>query len=81
MTKKVKDVIELLKADGWQYLGSKGDHHKFYKPGARRPIIVAGNKNRDTPQPFDCSLRSFFLKQNPRSIKYLQIDCHIRKYR
>ena len=50
MTKKVKDVIEFLKADGWQYLGSKGDHHKFYKPGARRPIIVAGNKNRDIPE-------------------------------
>lgn len=42
MTKKVKEVIDLLEAEGWHYLSTKGDHHKFYKPGARRPIIVAG---------------------------------------
>ena len=39
--------MELLEADGWRYLSTKGDHHKFYKEGARRPIIVAGKRNDD----------------------------------
>ena len=43
MTRKVKEVIDLLEAEGWHYVHTKGDHHKFYKPGARRPIIIAGN--------------------------------------
>ena len=45
MTMKVKQVIELLEANGWTYLGTKGDHHKYIKEGARRPIIIPGNKN------------------------------------
>ena len=24
---KVKEVIDLLEARGWQYIGTKGDHH------------------------------------------------------
>lgn len=47
MKKKVKEIIELLEADGWSYLSTKGDYHKFYKEGARRPIIVAGKRNDD----------------------------------
>ena len=42
MTRTVKQVIDLLEANGWQYIGTRGDHHKFFKKGARRPIIVAG---------------------------------------
>lgn len=45
MTMKVKQVIDLLEANGWRYTRTKGDHHKFYKEGARRPIIVAGKRN------------------------------------
>lgn len=45
MTMKVKQVIELLEANGWIYMGTKGDHHKYFKEGARRPIIIPGNKN------------------------------------
>lgn len=45
--KKVKEVIDLLEAEGWHYINTRGDHHKFYKPGARRPIIIAGKRNDD----------------------------------
>ena len=47
MKKKVREIIDLLEAEGWRYIGTKGDHHKFYKEGARRPIIVAGKRNDD----------------------------------
>ena len=47
MSKKVKEVIELLEAAGWHYVHTKGDHHKFYKEGAKRPIIIAGKNSSD----------------------------------
>ncbi len=47
MKKKVREIIDLLEAEGWRYISTKGDHHKFYKEGARRPIIVAGKRNDD----------------------------------
>ena len=28
-------------------MSTKGDHHKFFKAGARRPIIVAGKESDD----------------------------------
>jgi len=50
MKKTVNEVISLLEKNGWIYVGTKGDHHKFYKPGARRPIIVAGAPKDDLPE-------------------------------
>ncbi len=50
MKKKVHEVIDLLEQNGWTHDRTRGDHHIFTKPGARRPIIVAGNKNRDIPE-------------------------------
>ncbi len=47
MKMTVKQVIDLLEENGWHYINTKGDHHKFYKPGARRPIIVAGKRSDD----------------------------------
>jgi predicted RNA binding protein YcfA (HicA-like mRNA interferase family) len=46
-TMKVKAVIELLEQNGWKYIRTKGDHHIYFKQGARRPIVVPGNKNDD----------------------------------
>lgn len=57
MKKTVKEVIDLLESEGWHYVGTRGDHHKFFKPGARRPIIVAGKRNDDMPEG---TLRSIF---------------------
>ena len=37
----------MLEDNGWVYKSTKGDHHKFYKPGARRPIIVNGKASDD----------------------------------
>lgn len=47
MTKKVRDVIEMLEADGWVHVRTKGDHRMFWKKGARRPIPVPGDLNDD----------------------------------
>ena len=52
MNKKVRDVVELLEANGWAYSRTKGDHHVFTKEGARRNIVVPGRMNDDLYNPF-----------------------------
>ena len=47
MVKKVREVIELLDADGWEFKRMRGDHRIYYKKGARRPIPIPGNLNDD----------------------------------
>ena len=64
MTKKVKEVCDLLEAEGWCYLHTRGDHHKFYKPGARRPIIIAGKASDDLAEgTYNSILREAGLKK------------------
>lgn len=47
MTKKVREVAELLRQNGWTFLRMKGDHRIFTKEGARRPIVIPGKLNDD----------------------------------
>lgn len=47
MVKKVKEVISLLEENGWKKVRTRGDHHIFFKEGAKRPIVVPGNLNDD----------------------------------
>lgn len=46
MTKKVKEVIDLLEANGWHYVRTRGDHHIFSKPG-KCSIAVPGKASSD----------------------------------
>ena len=63
MTKKVREVIELLEENGWVYIKTKGDHHNFYKLGAKRPIIIAGKASDDIAEgTYHSILRSAGLK-------------------
>ena len=56
-------MIELLEKNEWVYIKTKGDHHKFYKPGAKRPIIIAGKANDDLAEgTYHSILRSAGLK-------------------
>jgi predicted RNA binding protein YcfA (HicA-like mRNA interferase family) len=47
---KVKDLIKLLEDNGWTYDRQSGSHRIFTKPGARRPIPVAGKLSDDLPK-------------------------------
>lgn len=49
MRMNVKEVIELLEKNGWHYVGSRGDHHKYKKEGAEFLIVVPGNDKKDIP--------------------------------
>ena len=45
MVKKVRDIIRRLEAEGWYYVGSRGDHHYYKHPTKPGKITVAGNPN------------------------------------
>lgn len=46
---KVREVIKLLKQDGWFHVRTRGDHRQFHhevKPGT---VTVAGKLSEDVP--------------------------------
>ena len=47
MTRKVREVVEILEKNGWTLMRMRGDHRIFTKKGARRPIVLPGNLNDD----------------------------------
>lgn len=42
---KVKEVIELLRADGWYLYTTKGDHRQFKNPNKPGKVTVRGKDN------------------------------------
>ena len=43
-----KDVIRRLEAEGWVYMGGKGDHLKFRHPSHRLHVVVP-HPRKDLP--------------------------------
>jgi len=46
---KVKELIELLEADGWYQVRMKGSHRQFHHPTKKGTVTVAGKPNVDIP--------------------------------
>jgi len=46
---KVKELIELLEADGWFQVRMKGSHRQFHHPTKKGTVTVAGKPSVDTP--------------------------------
>ncbi len=44
---KVKEIIELLEANGWKLYRIRGDHRIFKKEGETLNICVPGSLNKD----------------------------------
>ncbi len=42
---KVKEVIKMLEADGWELIATKGDHRQFKHPNKKGKVTVRGQKN------------------------------------
>jgi predicted RNA binding protein YcfA (HicA-like mRNA interferase family) len=56
---KVREVIRLIRADGWEQVAQKGSHRQFKHPVKKGRVTVPGHEN-DTLHPK--TLRSI-LKQ------------------
>jgi predicted RNA binding protein YcfA (HicA-like mRNA interferase family) len=46
---KVKELIELLEADGWYQVRMKGSRRQFHHPTKKGTVTVAGKPNVDIP--------------------------------
>ena len=46
---KVKELIELLEADGWLLVRTKGSHRQFHHPSKSGTVTVAGKASTDIP--------------------------------
>ena len=44
---KVRDIIKLIEADGWNLDRMKGSHRQFKHPTKKGRVTVAGNKGDD----------------------------------
>jgi len=42
-----KQVMKILKKNGWKLVRTTGSHHIFYKSGAKRPIPVPRHDSID----------------------------------
>lgn len=47
---KVKDVIEMLEADGWYKITTKGSHRQFKHPTQKGRVTVNGSPNDNLSQ-------------------------------
>ena len=46
---KVRDVLTMLKADGWYLVVTEGSHRQFKHPEKVGRVTVAGKPNDDLP--------------------------------
>ena len=59
-TKKVREVIKMLKADGWYLAYTKGDHRQFKHPTKKGKVTV----NKKLSDDLDGDLLDNILKQS-----------------
>jgi predicted RNA binding protein YcfA (HicA-like mRNA interferase family) len=49
LTVKVRDVLKLLRHDGWKQVRMKGSHRQFRHPDKSGTVTVAGKPGIDIP--------------------------------
>lgn len=49
MIKKVKEMIQLVEADGWYLKGQKGSHRQFKHPTKPGKVTIAGKESGILP--------------------------------
>ncbi|CAN5817743.1 type II toxin-antitoxin system HicA family toxin [soil metagenome] len=46
---KVKELIKLIKKDGWFLVRTKGRHRQFHHPSKSGTVTIAGKESVDIP--------------------------------
>jgi len=61
---KVRELIEMLEADGWVQVRTKGSHRQFHHPSKPGTVTVAGRPSIDVPPgTLDSALKQAGLKR------------------
>ena len=47
---KFKELVDLLKSDGWVLVRQKGSHQQYHHPEKEGTVTVAGKANKDVPK-------------------------------
>jgi len=64
---KVREVIAMLRADGWTLVATRGDHRQFKHPAKPGKVTVPGNLGEDVyPQMLSSIRRQAGLKGGRR---------------
>ena len=45
---KVRQVIDMLKADGWEIVRTRGDHRQFKNTNGKKGTVTVSGKRNDT---------------------------------
>ncbi len=63
MPKKVREVIALIRADGWVFSSQRGSHQKFRHPTKPGFVTISGKPSADMdPGTYDNILKQAGLK-------------------
>lgn len=61
---KVREVVRMLKEDGWYLVRTKGSHHQYKHPTNKGLVTVPGRDNDDlAPGTLNSVLKQAGLKQ------------------
>jgi len=60
---KVKEVISLLKKDGWYLVRTKGSHQQYKHPTKRGLVTIAGKSGHDGPGTLNSILKQAAIKR------------------
>jgi len=61
---KIREIIKLLKADGWYLVGIKGSHQQYKHPTKQGRVTIAGHPGDDlTPGTLNSILKQTQLKK------------------
>jgi len=60
---KIRDIIKLLRKDGWQQVVQEGSHRQFKHPAKPGRVTVAGHPSKELdPEILDSILKQAGLK-------------------
>ena len=47
MPRKVRDMIRIIKEDGWKLVAQKGSHRQYKHPVKRGRVTISGHRDSD----------------------------------
>lgn len=59
MPPKVREILSLLRKEGWVLVAQKGSHRQFVHPGKPGRVTVSGKPSKDLPH----SMHKSILRQ------------------
>ena len=60
---KIRDVIKVIEADGWYFIGQEGSHRHYKHPTKKGRVTIAGHPSKDLhPKTLNSVLRQAGLR-------------------